>query len=93
MFGLSAELKQVFKKHSDKAHVIKQAAVLGCGRHGGGITITSVAQGVPVLIKDITEARLNLGMKEATRQVNRLVKKAQLTQDQSGQGLPPLSQP
>ncbi|MCQ4322473.1 3-hydroxyacyl-CoA dehydrogenase NAD-binding domain-containing protein [Stutzerimonas stutzeri] len=87
MSGLSAELKQVFKEHADKARPVKQAAVLGAGIMGGGITITCATQGVPVVMKDITQAQLDLGMKTATSQVNRLVKKEQMTQEQADQVL------
>lgn len=87
MSGLSAELKQVFKEHGDKARPVKQAAVLGAGIMGGGITITSAAHGVPVIMKDIAQEQLDLGMKTATSQVNRLVKKEQMTQEQANQVL------
>ncbi|MCK7545280.1 3-hydroxyacyl-CoA dehydrogenase NAD-binding domain-containing protein [Marinobacter bryozoorum] len=87
MSGLSAELKQVFKEHGDKARPMKQAAVLGAGIMGGGITITSAAHGVPVIMKDIAQEQLDLGMKTATSQVNRLVKKEQMTQEQADQVL------
>ncbi|WP_328189218.1 3-hydroxyacyl-CoA dehydrogenase NAD-binding domain-containing protein [Marinobacter sp. OP 3.4] len=83
MSGLSAELKQVFKEHGDKARPVNQAAVLGAGIMGGGITITSAAHGVPVIMKDIAQEQLDLGMKTATSQVNRLVKKEKLTQAQA----------
>lgn len=87
MSGLSAELQQVFKEHGDKARPVKQAAVLGAGIMGGGITITSAAHGVPVIMKDIAREQLDLGMKTATSQVNRLVKKEQMTQEQADQVL------
>ena len=83
MSGLSAELKQVFKEHGDKARPVNQASVLGAGIMGGGITITSAAHGVPVIMKDIAQEQLDLGMKTATSQVNRLVKKEKLTQAQA----------
>ena len=87
MSGLSAELKQVFKEHGDKARPVKQAAVLGAGIMGGGITITSAAHGIPVIMKDIAQEQLDLGMKTATSQGNRLVKKEQMTQEQADQVL------
>jgi 3-hydroxyacyl-CoA dehydrogenase/enoyl-CoA hydratase/3-hydroxybutyryl-CoA epimerase/enoyl-CoA isomerase len=87
MSGLSAELKQVFKEHGDKARPVNQAAVLGAGIMGGGITITSAAHGVPVIMKDIAQEQLDLGMKTATSQANRLVKKELLTRDQADQVL------
>lgn len=83
MSSLSSELQQVFKEHADQARPVHMAAVLGAGIMGGGITITSAAHGVPVLMKDIAEAQLELGMNEARRQVDRLVKKEKLTREQA----------
>ncbi len=87
MSSLSPELQQVFKEHADKARPVNKAAVLGAGIMGGGITITSAAHGVPVVMKDIAEAQLELGMNEARRQVDRLVKKEKMTRDQADQVL------
>ncbi|SFR68327.1 3-hydroxyacyl-CoA dehydrogenase / enoyl-CoA hydratase / 3-hydroxybutyryl-CoA epimerase / enoyl-CoA isomerase [Marinobacter daqiaonensis] len=83
MSSLSSELQQVFKEHADKARPVRKAAVLGAGIMGGGITITSAAHGVPVLMKDIAEAQLELGMNEARRQVGRLVQKEKITPEQA----------
>ncbi|GGY59240.1 3-hydroxyacyl-CoA dehydrogenase NAD-binding domain-containing protein [Marinobacter zhanjiangensis] len=87
MSGLSAELKQVFKEHGDQARPVNQAAVLGAGIMGGGITITNAAHGVPVIMKDIAQEQLDLGMKTASSQVDRLIKKEQMTQEQASQVL------
>lgn len=59
--SLSPELQQVFRQHADKALPVRKAAVLGAGIMGGGITITSAAHGVPVVMKDIAQAQLDLG--------------------------------
>lgn len=83
MSGLSDELKQVFKEHGDKARPVRQAAVLGAGIMGGGITVTSAVHGVPVIMKDIAQEQLDLGMKTASNQLNRLVSKEQMTREQA----------
>lgn len=83
MSSLSSKLQQVFKEHADRALPIRQAAVLGAGIMGGGITITSAAHGVPVIMKDIAQAQLDLGSREARRQVDRLVQKEKLTPEQA----------
>ena len=62
---------------------MKQAAALAPGIMGGGITITSAIHGVPVIMKDIAQKALDLGMKTATSEVNRLVKKEKMTQVQT----------
>ncbi|WP_299072377.1 fatty acid oxidation complex subunit alpha FadB [uncultured Paraglaciecola sp.] len=44
---------------------IKQTAVLGAGIMGGGIAYQSAVKGTPVIMKDINQAALDLGLKEA----------------------------
>ena len=44
---------------------IKQTAVLGAGIMGGGIAYQSAVRGTPVIMKDINQAALDLGLKEA----------------------------
>jgi 3-hydroxyacyl-CoA dehydrogenase/enoyl-CoA hydratase/3-hydroxybutyryl-CoA epimerase/enoyl-CoA isomerase len=44
---------------------IKKTAVLGAGIMGGGIAYQSAVKGTPVIMKDINQAALDLGLKEA----------------------------
>ena len=44
---------------------IKLTAVLGAGIMGGGIAYQSAVKGTPVIMKDISQAALDLGLKEA----------------------------
>lgn len=44
---------------------IKLTAVLGAGIMGGGIAYQSAVKGTPVIMKDINQAALDLGLKEA----------------------------
>jgi 3-hydroxyacyl-CoA dehydrogenase / enoyl-CoA hydratase / 3-hydroxybutyryl-CoA epimerase / enoyl-CoA isomerase len=46
---------------------INKAAVLGAGIMGGGIAYQSALKGVPVVMKDIADKALELGMGEATK--------------------------
>jgi 3-hydroxyacyl-CoA dehydrogenase / enoyl-CoA hydratase / 3-hydroxybutyryl-CoA epimerase / enoyl-CoA isomerase len=46
---------------------IKQTAVLGAGIMGGGIAYQSAVKGTPVIMKDINQAALDLGLKEAAK--------------------------
>ncbi|MFS2223246.1 fatty acid oxidation complex subunit alpha FadB [Pantoea sp. B65] len=48
----------------------KQAAVLGAGIMGGGIAYQSAWKGVPVILKDISQKSLTLGINEASRLLN-----------------------
>lgn len=60
-------IKGLSKSSSEKvASPCKQAAVIGAGIMGGGIAFQSALKGVPVLMKDIAEPALKLGMKEAS---------------------------
>ncbi|QAV23485.1 fatty acid oxidation complex subunit alpha FadB [Proteus hauseri] len=56
-------VKSVTKKRH--AELPKQAAVLGAGIMGGGISYQSALKGIPVVMKDINQKSLELGMNEA----------------------------
>lgn len=46
---------------------VKQTAVLGAGIMGGGIAYQSAVKGTPVIMKDINQAALDLGLQEAAK--------------------------
>src|SRR5690606_2751986 len=46
---------------------INRAAVLGAGIMGGGIAYQSASKGTPIIMKDIANAALDLGMGEASK--------------------------
>lgn len=72
-------LKRVAKKHGKIAADVKHAGVIGAGIMGGGIAYQSASRGkVPVLMKDIAPAALELGMTEATKLLNKLVSKGKM---------------
>ena len=59
-------IKGVAKKQAKLNQTeIKQAAVLGAGIMGGGIAYQSAYKGTPIVMKDINQAALDLGMNEA----------------------------
>ena len=60
---LKSKAKQAAKAGKPTAY----AAVLGAGIMGGGIAYQSALKGVPVLMKDISEKSLTLGMTEAAK--------------------------
>ncbi|MDO4688355.1 MAG: fatty acid oxidation complex subunit alpha FadB [Plesiomonas sp.] len=60
---LKSKAKQAAKTGKPTAH----AAVLGAGIMGGGIAYQSALKGIPVLMKDISEKSLTLGMTEAAK--------------------------
>lgn len=57
---------------------INRAAVLGAGIMGGGIAYQSAYKGVPVVMKDIRQEALDLGMKEASSILGKLVEKGRM---------------
>ena len=61
-------VKSKGKKQAKAAtKTIKQTAVLGAGIMGGGIAYQSAVKGTPVIMKDINQAALDLGLKEAAK--------------------------
>ncbi|WP_100658129.1 fatty acid oxidation complex subunit alpha FadB [Alteromonas flava] len=60
-------VKSKGKKQAKQAtKQVKQNAVLGAGIMGGGIAYQGAVKGIPTVMKDINQAALDLGMKEAS---------------------------
>lgn len=76
---------QVVKKKGNQyvkqAQPVKQAAVLGAGIMGGGIAYQSASKGTPILMKDIKEEAIELGLKEARKLFGKQVERGRLTTD------------
>ncbi|NWN82471.1 MAG: fatty acid oxidation complex subunit alpha FadB [Halomonas sp.] len=74
---------QVVKKkgsHYEKqASPVTQAAVLGAGIMGGGIAYQSASKGTPILMKDIKDDAIELGLKEARKLFTKQVERGKLT--------------
>ncbi|NCP65177.1 MAG: fatty acid oxidation complex subunit alpha FadB [Paraglaciecola sp.] len=61
-------VKSKGKKQAKAAtKAVKHTAVLGAGIMGGGIAYQSAVKGTPVIMKDINQAALDLGLKEAAK--------------------------
>jgi 3-hydroxyacyl-CoA dehydrogenase/enoyl-CoA hydratase/3-hydroxybutyryl-CoA epimerase/enoyl-CoA isomerase len=56
----------------------QQAAVIGAGIMGGGIAWQSAWKGVPVIMKDISEKSLALGMNEAGKLLNKQLERGKI---------------
>ncbi|MGM0785922.1 MAG: fatty acid oxidation complex subunit alpha FadB [Pseudomonadota bacterium] len=82
---------QVVKKQAGKyekqASPIEQAAVLGAGIMGGGIAYQSASKGTPILMKDIKEEAIELGLKEARKLFAKQVERGKLTTEQMAEKL------
>ena len=72
-------LKSKAKALEPKATKVKQAAVLGAGIMGGGIAYQSALKGTPILMKDIAQAGIDLGLGEAKKLLAKRVEKGKMT--------------
>lgn len=73
-------LKSMAKKQSADAGKIQQSAVMGAGIMGGGIAYQSALRGVPIVMKDIAQQGLDLGMGEAGKLLRKQVERGRMTQ-------------
>ncbi|WP_423140145.1 fatty acid oxidation complex subunit alpha FadB [Providencia alcalifaciens] len=74
-------VKSTSKKIAGSATAPTQAAVLGAGIMGGGIAYQSASKGVPVLMKDISDKSLGLGVNEAKKLLNGQFERGKITAD------------
>jgi len=85
---VAADLVQMFlndqflagkaKGYARNAGDIKLAGILGAGIMGGGISYQSALKGTPVLMKDIAQEGLDLGMDEARKLLEKRVARGRL---------------
>lgn len=66
-----------WEKKSDKK--VTRAAVLGAGIMGGGIAYQSAYQGTPIIMKDINQAGIDLGLGEAAKLLTKRVDRGRMT--------------
>ncbi|HDR8982670.1 fatty acid oxidation complex subunit alpha FadB [Burkholderia vietnamiensis] len=74
-------IKKIAKAQAATAAQVRNGAVVGAGIMGGGIAYTSALNGVAVRMKDISDAQLNLGISEAKKQLNKLVKSGRKSEE------------
>ncbi|WP_252869738.1 3-hydroxyacyl-CoA dehydrogenase NAD-binding domain-containing protein, partial [Shigella sp. FC2125] len=67
LFLSDQELKKKAKAYDKQARDVKLAAVLGAGIMGGGIAYQSAVKGTPILMKDIREEGIQMGLDEASK--------------------------
>ncbi len=72
------ELKRQAKKITKSAAEVKSAAVLGAGVMGGGIAYQSALKGVPIVMKDINQAGIDLGLSEASKLLSKRVSRGRM---------------
>ncbi len=71
-------LKKKAKASAKLAGKVDKAAVLGAGIMGGGIAYQSASKGTPILMKDINQAGLDLGLSEAGKLLSKLVSRGRM---------------
>lgn len=70
LVGILSANQQIRKKSRSQAAdgvTVTRAAVLGAGIMGGGVAYTTAVKGIPVLMKDIAQPALDLGLAEARK--------------------------
>ena len=80
-------VKKASKKHEKGAHPVNQAAVLGAGIMGGGIAYQAASKGTPIIMKDIGNPQLALGMSEANGLLTKQVERKKMTAAKMGETL------
>ena len=71
-------IKGQAKQAAKAGQPTSKAMVLGAGIMGGGIAYQSALKGVPVLMKDISDASLDLGMGEAAKLLNKQLERGRI---------------
>ncbi len=66
-----------WEKQADKK--VERAAVLGAGIMGGGIAYQSAYKGTPIVMKDINQAGIDLGLSEASKLLTKRVDRGRMT--------------
>jgi 3-hydroxyacyl-CoA dehydrogenase/enoyl-CoA hydratase/3-hydroxybutyryl-CoA epimerase/enoyl-CoA isomerase len=77
-------IKKKGRAYAKVARPVKQAAVLGAGIMGGGIAYQSAVRGTPIIMKDIADKALDLGMSEANKLLAKQVERGRLTPEKAG---------
>lgn len=80
-------LKKKAKKMVSNATKVEQSAVIGAGIMGGGIAYQSALKGTPILMKDIAQDGLDLGLKEANKLLSKRVELGKLSPEHAGEVL------
>jgi len=87
LFNNDQLLKKKAKEYDAIAKPTKKAAVLGAGIMGGGIAYQSAVKGTPIMMKDIAEAGIELGLSEANKLLAKRVERKKMKPLQMGETL------
>lgn len=78
LFVKDQVIKKITGKYEALAEPVKHAAVLGAGIMGGGVAYQSAVKGTPILMKDIAEPALQLGLDEANKLLGAQLKRGRI---------------
>jgi len=81
LFTSEQWLRQKNRQWAAQAQPVKRMGVLGAGIMGGGIAYQAALKGLPVVMKDIAQAGLDAGIKEAQQLLDKQVHKGRLSVD------------
>lgn len=87
LFNNDQLLKKKAKEYDAIAKPTNKAAVLGAGIMGGGIAFVSALKGTPILMKDIAEAGIELGLSEANKLLSKRVERKKMKPLAMGEAL------
>lgn len=87
LFLKDQHVKKVAKKYTKNTEPVAMAAVLGAGIMGGGVAYQSASKGTPILMKDINEAALQLGLNEATKLLSGQLKRGRINEQKMAKTL------
>jgi 3-hydroxyacyl-CoA dehydrogenase/enoyl-CoA hydratase/3-hydroxybutyryl-CoA epimerase/enoyl-CoA isomerase len=82
LIGLFLNEQLVSRKARDlekRGRPVKRAAVLGAGTMGGGVAYQSASCGTPIVMKDIAQAGVDLGMAEAAKLLSAQVERGKMS--------------
>jgi 3-hydroxyacyl-CoA dehydrogenase/enoyl-CoA hydratase/3-hydroxybutyryl-CoA epimerase/enoyl-CoA isomerase len=73
---------KVAKSMAKTAAKVESSAVLGAGIMGGGIAYQSASKGTPIVMKDIVEKQIDLGLSEANKLLAKRVERGKMTAEE-----------
>ena len=84
LFLSDQALKKTAKGYEKLAKPVEKAAVLGAGIMGGGIAYQSALKGTPIVMKDINQAGIDLGLSEAKKLLTKRVDRKKMDAGKMG---------
>ncbi len=78
LFLNDQQVKRAAKKYAGDTPPVSLAAVLGAGIMGGGVAYQSASKGTPILMKDINQSALQLGLNEAVKLLSGQLKRGRI---------------